>query len=122
MVSDLNFDIEIKNCPIIREKDGLAKSSRNTYLSKQERKAALIINNSLENGKEALKNNITNSETIKKLIRDEIEKEPLAKIDYIEIVDSLTLTPIVKIQASTLVATAVFIGKTRLIDNFTWNR
>jgi len=122
MVSDLNFDIEIIGCPIIREKDGLAKSSRNTYLSKQERKAALIINTSLENAKEALKIDVTNSEIIEKLIRDKIDKEPLAKVDYIEIVDSLTLTPIVKIQASTLVATAVYIGKTRLIDNFTWNR
>jgi pantoate--beta-alanine ligase len=122
MVSDLNFGIEIIGCPIIRDDDGLAKSSRNSHLSDQEHKAALVISSSLKKAKEALKTGITDIETIKKLINDEIYKQPLAKVDYIEIVDSVTLNPVKKIQASTLVATAVYIGKTRLIDNFTWNK
>ena len=118
IVRDLNFNIEIVGCPIIREKDGLAKSSRNTYLSIEERTAATILNKSLTKAKELLYSVERNSKEILALIKETIESEKLAKIDYIEIVDSLSLKPVDKIEKSVLVALAVYIGKTRLIDNF----
>lgn len=120
MVKDLNFDIEIVGCPIIREADGLAMSSRNTYLSQDERKAALVLSRSLNLAKTALSNGERNVDTIKKIINTEIEKEPLSRIDYIEIVDSENLQSVETVNRSVLVAIAVYIGKTRLIDNFTF--
>ncbi len=120
MVKDLNIDTEIIGCPIIRENDGLAKSSRNTYLSEEERKSALILNKSLSLAKEELVKGNLNPENIKELITAKINSEHLAKIDYVEIVDSETLQPVKQIEHSILVAIAVFIGKTRLIDNFTF--
>lgn len=121
MVRDLSFDIEIVGCPIVREEDGLAKSSRNTYLSKEERQAALILSRSLRKAEELFKAGEKDVEAIKKAIRDEIAKEPLAKADYVEIVDSNSLKPVKTAASSILTAIAVFIGKTRLIDNFTFN-
>lgn len=120
MVADLNFPIEIKGCPIIREPDGLAKSSRNTYLSPAERQAALSLSRSLRIGKDYLNAGNRNTAALVKLITDEIQKEPLAKIDYVETVDSLTLEHVDKAEKDMLVAIAVYIGKTRLIDNFTF--
>ena len=118
MVSDLNFGIEIVGCPIIREEDGLAKSSRNTYLSAQEREAALILSKSLAKGKEALKAGEVDAAKIRQIILDEIATEPLAKVDYVEVVDWNTLEPVETVKEPVLVAMAVYIGKTRLIDNF----
>ena len=118
MVSDLNFGIEIVGCPIIREEDGLAKSSRNTYLSAQEREAALILSKSLAKGKEALKAGEADATKIRQIILDEIATEPLAKVDYVEVVDWNTLEPVETVKEPVLVAMAVYIGKTRLIDNF----
>ncbi|OOM80730.1 pantoate--beta-alanine ligase [Clostridium sp. BL-8] len=120
MVRDLNIDVEIVACPIIREEDGLAKSSRNTYLSDEERKAALVLNRSLRLAKEALNHGERNANAIKEIIREEINKESLAKIDYVEIVDSESLENVQKIEKSILIPIAVYIGKTRLIDNFTF--
>lgn len=117
MVSDLNFGIEIVGCPIIREEDGLAKSSRNTYLNPDERKAATVLNRSLQAAEEAFKNGEKDAAALIKIIRDVIEKEPLAKIDYVEIVDWNTLEAVERIEDSVLMAIAVYIGKTRLIDN-----
>lgn len=122
MVKDLNFNIDVVGCPIIREKDGLAKSSRNTYLSKEERVAALILNKSLNLALKKLKNGEASGENVINVIKGVIKEEPLAKIDYIEVVDNKTLKPVKKIEGSVLVAIAVYIGKTRLIDNFTFNR
>lgn len=118
MVNELNFPVKITGCPIIREDDGLAKSSRNTYLNADERKAALVLNKSLKLAKEKIESGVDSSSIIKTLIEDFIIEEPLAKIDYIEIVDSLTIKPVDKINKNTMIALAVFIGKTRLIDNF----
>ena len=118
MVADLNVDVEVIGCPIIREADGLAKSSRNTYLSSEERKAALILSKSLKLGYELIKNGETDSKAVIKAISDSINTEPLAKIDYVDVVDFGTITPVDKIGKSVLVAIAVYIGKTRLIDNF----
>jgi len=119
MVRDLNIDVEIVACPIIREEDGLAKSSRNNYLSKDERKAALILSKSLKLAKDSLKNGERNATKLKEVIKAELSKEPLAKIDYVEIVDSDSLENVELIEKSVLIPIAVYIGKTRLIDNFT---
>lgn len=118
MVQDLNVETEIIGCPIIREEDGLAKSSRNTYLNEKERQAALVLSRSLQVGKALVDAGETNAQAIRQAITGEIEKEPMAKIDYVDIVDFETNTPIETVQGSVLVAIAVFIGKTRLIDNF----
>ncbi|MCD7825161.1 MAG: pantoate--beta-alanine ligase [Clostridiaceae bacterium] len=118
MVNDLNFGIEIVGCPIIREKDGLAKSSRNTYLDAQERQAALVLSRALKEGRRRMDEGETDAGNIIQAITEIIESEPLAKIDYVEVVDWNTLEPVSEIQDAVLVAIAVYIGKTRLIDNF----
>lgn len=118
MVKDLNFGIEIVGCPIIREADGLAKSSRNTYLSSEERKAALCLSRSLNIGKAMINSGETSAAAVVGRIKEEIEKESLAKIDYVEMVDLNQLESLETIQKPLLCAMAVYIGKTRLIDNF----
>lgn len=118
MVIDLNFDIEIVSCAIVREADGLAKSSRNTYLSKEERQAATIINKSLKKAKSLIKSGERDSKKIINFIKNEISKEPLAKIDYISTVDNKSIKSVRTIEEGSLIAVAVFIGNTRLIDNF----
>lgn len=118
MVKDLSVDTKIHGCPIIREEDGLAKSSRNTYLSETERQAALILSQSLQVGKALIEQGETDATVVKKAISDKIATEPLARIDYVDVVDFDTITPIEQIKGNTLVAIAVYIGKTRLIDNF----
>jgi pantoate--beta-alanine ligase len=120
MVRDLNIDIEIIGCPIIREEDGLAKSSRNTYLSCKEREAAVILSKSLKLGREALDSGERNSNKIIDIIKNNINSEELASIDYVQVVDSLSLETVENIEKSILIAIAVYIGKTRLIDNFTY--
>lgn len=118
MVRDLNFNLEIVGCPIIREKDGLAKSSRNTYLSPGERQAAVILHRGLERGEELVRAGEKSAAAIVQAITEVIESEPLAKIDYVEVVDFDSIKSIETIQGSVLAAVAVYIGKTRLIDNF----
>ncbi len=118
MVNDLNFNLEIVGCPIIREEDGLAKSSRNTYLSADERQAALILSKALKNGKALIESGETDAKKVVKIISDEISAEPLAKIDYVEIVSWPTLEEVDTIDSDILCAIAVYIGKVRLIDNF----
>ena len=118
MVKDLNVDTEIVGCPIVREADGLAKSSRNTYLNPDERKAALILSRSLKLGRKLIENGETDAKAVIKAITDSINTERLAKIDYVVVVDFDTITPVDRIGKSVLVAIAVYIGKTRLIDNF----
>lgn len=117
MVEDLNFDIEIVGCPIVREADGLAKSSRNTYLNDEERKAALCLSKSVQEGQKLIHVGIS-AEELLGCMREIIEKEPLARIDYVSVVDARTMQPVEKVENSVLVAMAVYIGKTRLIDNF----
>ncbi|MGI6242163.1 MAG: pantoate--beta-alanine ligase [Prevotella sp.] len=119
-VRDLNFDLEIVACPIVRESDGLAKSSRNTYLSAKERQAALILSKSLKLGKAAVENGERNAQAVRKIISDSLQTEPLARVDYVEVVDLNNVQRVDTIEGETLVAIAVFIGKTRLIDNFIW--
>ena len=118
MVLDLNVDVQIVGCPIVREADGLAKSSRNTYLSPEERQAALVLHRSLEAGKALIGAGEKSASKIRQVITQELEKEPLARIDYVDVVDFNTITPVETLGSETLVALAVYIGKTRLIDNF----
>ena len=117
MVRDLNFDLEIVGCPIVREEDGLAKSSRNTYLSAEERKAAVVLHKGLTEGEKLLEAGEKDAAKVIAAVREVIEKEPLAKIDYVELVDWNTLKPVNTVEDTVLVAIAVYIGKTRLIDN-----
>ena len=117
MVIDLNFDIEIIGCPIIREEDGLAKSSRNTYLSEEERKQAVILNQSLEAAMDAINAGEKDAAKVKQIIIDKLHTCPLAKIDYVEVVSFDTIQPIEKVEGAVLIAIAVYIGTTRLIDN-----
>lgn len=117
MVSDLNVGVEIVGCPIIREADGLAKSSRNTYLSTDERIAAVVLNQSLQAAQSAYEQGERSAAALAKVIQDILTAEPLAKIDYVEVVDQNTLEPVECVTGSVLMAIAVYIGKTRLIDN-----
>ena len=125
MVRDMNFDIEIVGCPIVREADGLAKSSRNSYLSDKERMAALVLSRSIKAAEKAIEEEFdcegegVPAGEIKDIMTAIVAAEPLAKIDYIEAVDGLTLMPKDVLKSGDLVAMAVYIGKTRLIDNFT---
>ena len=125
MVRDMNFDIEIVGCPIVREADGLAKSSRNSYLSDKERMAALVLSRSIKAAEKAIEEEFdcegegVPAGEIKDIMTAIVAAEPLAKIDYIEAVDGLTLMPKDVLKSGDLVAMAVYIGKTRLIYNFT---
>lgn len=118
MVQDMCYNIEIIGCPIIREPDGLAKSSRNTYLNSAERKAALCLSRAVFLGRDLVKSGETNAAEIEKAMTEEISKEPLARIDYVQVVNGTTMMPADRIDGNNLVAVAVYIGKTRLIDNF----
>ena len=120
MVRDLNFDVEIVRCPIVREASGLAKSSRNTYLSDKEKEAALVLSRAVAKGEALCKAGETDVATIIRAMKAVIEDEPLAKIDYVEAVDAATIEPVTTVRPGTLFAMAVYIGKTRLIDNFVY--
>lgn len=117
LVFDLNIPVEIIPCPIVREDDGLAMSSRNTYLSTNERKAALCLSKSIFEGEKMAKEGFSVKEVLEKM-EEIISSEKLAKIDYISAVDLETIEDVDNFNKDTLVAIAVFIGKTRLIDNF----
>ena len=119
MVRDMSYGIEIIGCPIVRESDGLAKSSRNTYLNADERRAALILSKAIFMGKRMVENGETDAGVLVNAMTDLIKSEPLARIDYVSAVDGSTMLPVEKLTNGVLVAMAVYIGKTRLIDNFT---
>ena len=117
LVFDLNIPVEIVACPIVREDDGLAMSSRNTYLSADERKAALCLSKAIFEGEKMANNGASVGEVLEKM-EEIISSEKLAKIDYISAVDLETIKDVDNFNKDTLVAIAVYIGKTRLIDNF----
>ena len=117
LVFDLNIPVEIVACPIVREEDGLAMSSRNTYLSTDERKAALCLSKAIFEGEKMANNGASVKEVLEKM-EEIISSEKLAKIDYISAVDLETIEDVENFNKDTLVAIAVYIGKTRLIDNF----
>ena len=118
MVADLNMNVTVVGCPIVREEDGLAKSSRNAYLSPEERQAALVLSRAIRAGEAAVAAGERDGTALRRLMTAVIEEEPLARIDYIEVVDGLTMRPVEAIGETALVAMAVYIGRTRLIDNF----
>ncbi|MDX9871836.1 MAG: pantoate--beta-alanine ligase [Clostridia bacterium] len=117
MVSDLNMPIKIVAATIVREKDGLALSSRNTYLSEQERKEAICLSEALELCRDSFSRGEKNVEALKKMMAERIEKEPSARIDYVEICGADELQPLQEIDQPAVAALAVKIGRTRLIDN-----
>lgn len=118
MVRDLSYGIELVGCPIVREADGLAKSSRNTYLNPQERQAALVLSQAVKLGQELVAQGERNAVKVVAAMTAHIAAQPLARIDYVEAVDGVTMEPVETLQGTVLVAMAVYIGKTRLIDNF----
>lgn len=119
MVRDLNFDVEVVGCPIVRESDGLAKSSRNTYLSVKERQAALILSRSVRLGQAMVVGGERRSEKLLAAMRGKLAGEPMAEVEYVEVVDGESMQPVDVFKPGDLVAMAVRIGTTRLIDNFT---
>jgi pantoate--beta-alanine ligase len=118
MTRDLNLRIEIIGCPIVREADGLAMSSRNRHLNPQERKAALVLSQSLEWAQQAVKSGEKSASLILQSVQARIQREPLVRLDYAEIVETKGLEPVLDLGGrETLLALAVYIGNTRLIDN-----
>lgn len=117
MVQDLNMDVELLIFPTIRHDDGVAMSSRNSYLSKKEREAATVLYRALKEGEKLIQDGKRDSEGIISEMKKLLESEALARIDYISITDTENLQPLKKISGSILIALAVFIGNTRLIDN-----
>lgn len=118
MVRDMSYGIEIVGCPIMREEDGLAKSSRNTYLNAEERQAALILSKSIFLGQKMAEEGETDADKIVSAMIEKINTEPMARIDYVSAVDGITMMPVHTMAGTVMVAMAVYIGKTRLIDNF----
>ena len=117
MVRDLNMPLEIIVCPISREPDGLARSSRNTYLNSEQRKAATVLFRSLQAAKTLFENGERNADIIRKKMLETIDNEPLTRVDYVSCADLLTLDEMEMIKQRALLSMAVFVGKTRLIDN-----
>ena len=118
MVRDLNMPLEVVGCPIVREEDGLAKSSRNTYLNEQERAAALILSKTIFLGQKLVDEGERDAKKLIAAMEANIATEPLARIDYVDVVDAENIERIDRLEGEVLVAMAVHIGKTRLIDNF----
>lgn len=117
MARDLNLDPEIVVCPVVREADGLALSSRNAYLSKEERKAATVLHRALAAAREELSAGVRDALQVQTVMRRILATEPLARVDYAEIVSSDTFEPVVRVARPCYAVLAVFVGKTRLIDN-----
>jgi pantoate--beta-alanine ligase len=117
MAADLNLDTEVVVCPIVREADGLAMSSRNGYLKPDERRAATVLNRALRAAEQEIAAGQRDSAHLVATIRKVLDAEPLASVDYTEIVDADTLEPVLRLRRACLVLLAVFIGATRLIDN-----
>jgi len=117
MIRDLNFDVELVRCPIVREPDGVAMSSRNSYLSAEERRAATILRRSLVATGERIEKGERDGAAIARHLHEAIATEPLASVDYAEVVDAESLTPLDRIHGAALLAAAVRIGSARLIDN-----
>lgn len=118
MVRDLNMDLEVVACKTVREADGLAMSSRNVYLNREERRASAVLREALRTAERMIAAGIRTTAEIQKSIREKLASEELVRMDYAEVVDLETLHPVSRIEAPALVAAAIYVGKTRLIDNF----
>jgi pantoate--beta-alanine ligase len=121
MVRDLHFDLRLAFCPTVREPDGLAMSSRNAYLSSEERKRALVLYRSLQRVSDLAQNGTADAATLVEAAKAEFASEPDVKLDYLEIVDPVTLEAKTNVHGEVLVAVAAYIGTTRLIDNILLN-
>jgi pantoate--beta-alanine ligase len=121
MVRDMKFPVEIGGCPIVRECDGLAMSSRNSYLDATQRKAALVLSRSLRRMEERYQQGERNVATLIEEGKKEFATEPTVRLDYLELVDPETLDPVTQATRGALVAAAAFVGSTRLIDNVMLN-
>jgi pantoate--beta-alanine ligase len=119
MTEDLDLPVEVVGCPLVREADGLALSSRNAYLTDDERRAATILSGALYMASEAVVGGVRDAAAVRSLIVDTVARSPLVQLDYAEVVDASTLEPLDRIDGDTLVALAAFVGKARLIDNVT---
>lgn len=119
MAADLNFDVEVRGCPIVRDEDGLAKSSRNTYLNAAERAAAPVLFRAVCAGQKAIAPGMDAAE-LEALMTRVIDAEPLAETEYVTVVDALTMQPVDTVDRDVLVAIAAHVGATRLIDNFSY--
>ena len=119
LVRDLNLPVEIVVCPIVREQDGLAMSSRNAYMNEEEREVALVLFRSLRRARELLEGGASSAAAIEAAMRAVLEAEPLAKIDYAAVVDAATFQPIERVEKDAVCALAVWIGRARLLDNMT---
>jgi len=119
MTEDLDLPVEVVGCPLVREADGLALSSRNAYLTDDERRAATILSGALYMASEAVVGGVRDAAAVRSLIVDTVARSPLVQLDYAEVVDAATLEPLERIDGDTLVALAAFVGKARLIDNVT---
>ncbi len=117
LVQDMNLPIEIVPCPIVREPDGLAMSSRNVYLTPDERAAATVLYRSLQWAQAQVESGERDALKLREGVYERIAAEPLARIDYVEVVDAETLQPVERLERPTLIAVAVFFGRARLIDN-----
>ncbi|GBD09647.1 Pantothenate synthetase [Candidatus Thermoflexus japonica] len=117
MVQDLNIPVEIVVCPTVREPDGLAMSSRNTYLSPEERQAATVLFRALQAAKARYEQGERDAERLRAAMREVIQAEPLARLDYVSVADPETLQELSRVEDRALLSLAVYIGKTRLIDN-----
>ena len=117
MCEDLHLPVEIVPCPIVREKDGLAKSSRNSYLNAQERQSALALRKALDLVESLYAAGQGSVAVLEAKMREVMERDPLVRVDYANIVAAATLAPLERVQAPALVAVAAYVGKTRLIDN-----
>jgi pantoate--beta-alanine ligase len=118
MVRDLNFPLEVVVCPIVREPDGLAMSSRNVYLDPEQRKAATVLYRALSAAKEAYENGERDADQLRQAMKDVLASEPLAQVQYVSCADYDSLEELETVSGKTLLSMAVFVGKTRLIDNF----
>jgi pantoate--beta-alanine ligase len=118
MARDLDFPVEIVVCPTVREADGLAMSSRNTYLNPAERKAATVLFRALRAARAAYEGGERRAEELRRLMREVIAAESLARLQYVSCADFDTLQELDEVKGKALLSTAVFLGKTRLIDNF----
>jgi pantoate--beta-alanine ligase len=119
MASDLDLPVDVVGCPLVREHDGLARSSRNVYLDADDRQAATILSRALFMASEAVVRGQRDAAAIRQLVVDMVAHAPAVRLDYVEVVDAATLEPVAQITTDTLVALAAFVGKARLIDNVT---
>jgi pantoate--beta-alanine ligase len=119
MTADLDLPVEVVGCPLVREHDGLALSSRNVYLDADDRQAATILSGALYLASEAVVRGQRDAAAVRQLVVDTIGQQPQVRIDYVEVVDAATLEPVERVESDTLVALAAFVGKARLIDNVT---